>query len=317
MNTKKEVMKSKSFFNINTFQQDIKNIQKHISDAILNHTPMIIYGPPGTGKTKIVLDVVNDLIKLCRIGRFESVQFHKKFSYEDFIEGFNPSANGFTKKDGVFKKFCSSPSDPSKTDVFLIDEINRAELAATFGETLFALEDRSKRSVVTAHFGDKFHVPENLALVGTMNIADRNIQNIDFAIRRRFRFIPLFPNEIELRGWLNMIGFSFKDFTVEEYCRFFSKINTRIRTHPLLGSHMQLGQSLFVPTGSKKPILLEMLTEHFTEVIVAQIEAYFGFGNERELGFIFNPRIADVYLCNRRVSTGDLVGLIKEVINEH
>ena len=60
-----------------------------------------------------------------------------------------------------------------------------------------------------------------------------------------------------------------------------------------------------------------MLTEHFTEVIVAQIEAYFGFGNERELGFIFNPRIADVYLCNRRVSTGDLVGLIKEVINEH
>ena len=71
MNTKKEVMKSKSFFNINTFQQDIKNIQKHISDAILNHTPMILYGPPGTGKTKIVLDVVNDLIKLCLIGRFE------------------------------------------------------------------------------------------------------------------------------------------------------------------------------------------------------------------------------------------------------
>ncbi len=317
MNTKKQAVKNKSSFDINTLQQDIKNTQRHIADSIVNHTPTIIYGPPGTGKTKIILDVVNDMTEDGRIGRFETVQFHKKFSYEDFIEGFNPSANGFTKKDGVFKNFCSAPSAATKTDVFLIDEINRAELAATFGETLFALEDRAKRSVKTAHFGDIFRIPENLTLIGTMNTADRNIQNMDFAIRRRFRFIPLFPSEPELKEWLNLVGFAFGEITVEEYCKFFSKINNRVRTHPLLGSHMQLGQSLFVPTSAKSPISLELLTEHFTEVIVAQIEAYFGFGNQRELSLIFNPRIADLYLCNRRVSPSDLAGLIREVINEH
>ena len=135
------------------------------------HIPVILYGPPGTGKTKMAMDLRKGLEIKKILGKFETVQFHRKFTYEDFIEGYKPSDNGFIKRDGVFKEFCKNPTN-GKTDLFVIDEINRAEIATTFGETLFALEDRESRIVKTAHFSEPFSIPCNLQLIGTMNTAD-------------------------------------------------------------------------------------------------------------------------------------------------
>lgn len=306
----------KSKFTIKDGLLNQADILRELELASEKCIPVILYGPPGTGKTRF-LNLFSSFLKTKgKLGKCQTVQFHKKFSYEDFIEGFSPSLSGFQNRDGVFKLFCKNPSDAKLVDLFVIDEINRADLATTFGETLFAIEDRKARTVKTSHFGDEFTIPENLMIVGTMNTADRNISQFDFAIRRRFRFIPVFPSESALKEWLSPIGFNHKEFTVDDYVTFFSKINERVRRNPLLGSHMQLGQSLFVPSGSSSPISAEELAANFSEVIIPQVEAYFGFGNRRELSLIFNPLITESYLYNRRIGSELFGAFVRETANE-
>lgn len=116
---------------------------------------VILYGPPGTGKT---FTVMNSLEFLCQgdRSRYEFVQFHPSFTYEDFIEGIKPkgvSQDGnikFELVDGVFKRFCKIArrecvlADQEKREpkpyYFVVDEINRANLSSVFGETLLCLE---------------------------------------------------------------------------------------------------------------------------------------------------------------------------------
>ena len=107
---------------------------------------VILYGPPGTGKT---YSVKNSLDFLCQgdRSRYEFVQFHPSFTYEDFIEGIKPkgvSVNGnikFELVDGRFKRFCKkAKANPDKNYYFIVDEINRANLSSVFGETLMCLE---------------------------------------------------------------------------------------------------------------------------------------------------------------------------------
>ncbi|AZZ37453.1 hypothetical protein CIK05_11835 [Bdellovibrio sp. qaytius] len=313
---KKNSFNEKSAYTITTEHFDHSMILKELEVAASNCTPVILYGPPGTGKTRFLGLFADVLTKQSKLGKLETVQFHKKFSYEDFIEGFSPSEKGFIKKDGVFKGFCSTPSKSPLIDVFVIDEINRADLATTFGETLFAIEDRAKRSVKTSHFGDNFSIPENTMIIGTMNTADRNISQVDFAIRRRFKFIPVFPDTSALKEWISKLGLENENFSIDEYCLFFEKINQRIRNNPLLGAHMQLGQSLFVPINSAGPVPVQILTANFSEVIVPQLEAYFGFGNKRELSSLLNPQISESYLRNRRLGIEEFSAFVRETANE-
>ena len=111
------------------------------------NTPnVILYGPPGTGKTYAVKNSLNFVCQGNR-DRYEFVQFHPSFTYEDFIEGIKPK--GVTKDgnikfelvNGVFKRFCIKASkDPDNKYYFVVDEINRANLSSVFGETLLCLE---------------------------------------------------------------------------------------------------------------------------------------------------------------------------------
>lgn len=135
-----------------TFQDNIllsKFLWKYSTTQALvdENTPnVILYGPPGTGKT---YSVKNSLDFLCQGDRerYEFVQFHPSFTYEDFIEGIKPK--GVTKDgsikfelvDGVFKRFCKkAKQNPKKSYYFIVDEINRANLSSVFGETLLCLE---------------------------------------------------------------------------------------------------------------------------------------------------------------------------------
>lgn len=278
--------------------------------------PVILFGPPGTGKTKMALDVREELSKSNLLGKFEIIQFHKKFSYEDFIEGYVPSKNGlFEQRDGIFKTFCKG-AVKGRVNLFVIDEFNRAELTTTLGETLFLIEDRTERTVHTAHFHEEFTMPTEVSILGTMNTADRNIAKIDYALRRRFNFLPLFPDSDQLRVWLNTIGFGISLFSIADYVTCFEKINRRISRHPLMGHYMQLGQSMFVPRGVKGPISPEDLVDNFEQNIIPQVEAYCGYGNERELQCIFNPLVAEKYLSTDAITTEDLAALINEIKNE-
>lgn len=162
---------------------------------------VILQGPPGTGKTYVGQKMAQYLAQSDL--RVEVIQFHPSYAYEDFIEGFRPSANeGFELQDGIFKEFCAkAKANPEKKFVLIIDEINRGDLAKVFGELMFLLEYRHKEAKL-AYSKKLFRIPENVYIIGTMNTADRSLAIMDYALRRRFYFVNLPPNLERLKEWL-------------------------------------------------------------------------------------------------------------------
>lgn len=90
-------------------------------------------------------------------------------------------------------------ANPAETYVLLIDEINRANVPAVFGELYYLLEYRDDAITMT-YGGEAFSLPENLLIIGTMNTADRSITALDSAMRRRFYVRDLRPGDVPLDG---------------------------------------------------------------------------------------------------------------------
>ncbi|MFF5288774.1 McrB family protein [Paractinoplanes globisporus] len=165
----------------------------------------LLYGPPGTGKTFVAEEIGLHLAG--PDGKVETVQFHPSFSYEDFIEGLRPVSNpggtiGYEVRPGIFKRFCEDAKNSTATHVFIIDEINRAELGAVLGELMMLLEYRVRKSVLLPYSQERFFVPENVVVLATMNTADRSLALVDFALRRRFHALEMRPSRDVLSAHL-------------------------------------------------------------------------------------------------------------------
>ena len=155
---------------------------------------IIFYGAPGTGKTKFVKDCL-DILDPNR-ARTEWVQFHSGFEYEDFIDGIKPIGiqNGnlnLALTNGIFKEFCLKAAQNEKENFFfVVDEINRSDIAAVFGETLSLLEENYRgENIKTKNFplsNQEFFIPANIYFIGMMNDVDKSIDCFDLALRRRF-----------------------------------------------------------------------------------------------------------------------------------
>lgn len=188
---------------------------------------LILYGAPGTGKTyhtvNYALSIIEDIpLKQLEkeprghlLQRFQSYQlegqiqfitFHQSFSYEDFIEGIKPQTTDnqqviYSIENGVFKNIAEKAANHPHKDryVLIIDEINRGNVAAIFGELITLIEPEKRigsQEMVTIQLPYSkigFAVPPNLYLIGTMNTADRNTEILDNALRRRFDFIEKCP----------------------------------------------------------------------------------------------------------------------------
>ena len=165
---------------------------------------VVFYGPPGTGKTYVAQELAEYFAG--EHGSLDLVQFHPSYAYEDFIEGFRPALvdgqPGFELKDGPLKRIADrARSEPNAKHVLVIDEINRGNLAKVFGELYFLLEYRDRE--ISLQYADQpFTLPENLWIIATMNTADRSIALVDAALRRRFFFVPFFPDEPPVEGLL-------------------------------------------------------------------------------------------------------------------
>ena len=169
---------------------------------------LILQGPPGTGKTWLARRLGKALIGHdAQEPQLRSVQFHPNLSYEDFVRGWRPSGSEqgsgtLALHDGVFLQMVNAAlAVPSQRFVLVIEEINRGNPAQIFGELLTLLEagKRTPREAMQLCYPDPdgvhrpVHVPENLFVIGTMNIADRSLALVDMAFRRRFAFIDLEP----------------------------------------------------------------------------------------------------------------------------
>lgn len=194
----------------------------------------IFYGPPGTGKTyhtvehalaiidRVSVEEVEHNNERFQNRRFDSnsatgqiamVTFHQNFAYEDFIEGIRPvlsdRAEGqiaYKLHHGIFKQIArAAERDGDNRFVLIIDEINRGNIAKIFGELITLIEPsrrigRDDETKVTLPYSNEsFGVPDNLYIIGTMNTADRSIQLLDTALRRRFDFVEMMP-ELEHEG---------------------------------------------------------------------------------------------------------------------
>ena len=138
--------------------------------------------------------------------------------------------------------------DTDKKFVFIIDEINRGEISKIFGELFFSIDPgyRGRDGEVSTQYAnlhetdDKFYIPENIYIIGTMNDIDRSVDTFDFAMRRRFRFV-----EVTAESQLGMLDDVLGDKAEEAKARL-RNLNAEIEKVQELNSHYHIGPSYFL-----------------------------------------------------------------------
>jgi len=220
---------------------------------------IILQGPPGVGKTFIARKLAYEVMQEVKDVSIEMVQFHQSYSYEDFIQGLRPTQKGgFDLRDGIFYSFCQRAlAHPDRPFFFIIDEINRGNLSKIFGELMMLIEadKREEKFALKLTYAedeeDRFYVPENLFIIGTMNTADRSLAIVDYALRRRFAFVPLQPDYGDnFRSFLSAKGVS--ALLIEHICSAITKVNSEIKKDVNLGEGFQIGHSYFCTYPAKE-----------------------------------------------------------------
>jgi len=275
---------------------------------------LILYGPPGTGKTFQTVNYALSIIEnrplselileerrslrdrfedLQLMGKIGFVTFHQSFAYEDFLEGIKPVVKDgniqYEVENGIFKRIClaakkawkkaKKAEEPADNFVFIIDEINRGNVASIFGE-LITLVEKDKRDgasealQVTLPYSKKpFSIPPNLYLLATMNTTDRSVEAFDVALRRRFDFIEKMPNPSLIPSLAVQPIAAGVDLE-----KLLIAINQRIEI--LLDSAYCLGHSYFLNIAT-----LADLQELFSKKIIPLLQEYF-FNDLGKIGLV-------------------------------
>jgi hypothetical protein len=240
---------------------------------------VIFYGPPGTGKTFVARKLIEYLAP--EKNRREVVQFHPSYSYEDFVQGYRPAIRSdgtlnYDLKPGPFMRLATRAKTRPGEHVLLVDEINRGNLPKILGELLYLLEYREDEVALMYSEGDaRFSLPEGLLIVGTMNTADRSIALIDAALRRRFHFVPFFPDEWPLRGLLLRWLERYRPGMVW-VARIVDGLNALLRER--FGPHLQVGPSHFMKKDLDEAVLRRVWDYDVMPFLEDQL-----FGQEEEL----------------------------------
>ncbi len=219
---------------------------------------LILQGPPGTGKTWLAKRLAFALIGTRDVKKVRSVQFHPNLSYEDFVRGWRPDGRGgLALAEGVFMEVVKAAlNNPDSTFVVVIEEINRGNPSQIFGEMLTLLEagKRTPSEALELSYPDAdgnrtaVHIPENLYVVGTMNVADRSLALVDLALRRRFAFISLTPRLGDRwRKWVTTQCAVDADLAHHIETRM-AELNTVIADDERLGKQFQIGHSYVTPS---------------------------------------------------------------------
>jgi 5-methylcytosine-specific restriction protein B len=213
---------------------------------------LLLQGPPGTGKTFLARRLAWLLMGAKDEHRLEVVQFHPGYGYEDFMLGFRPGDEGrFQLVQGVVPLLCQrAAADPARPYFLLIDEVNRGNVPRIFGELLLLLEadkrgpDYALRLPYAPPDASRFFVPDNLYVIGTLNLADRSLSPLDYALRRRFAFAELRPQfGAPLRQFL--CERHVPEALTDQLIARMASLNHNIANDPELGPDFEIGHSYF------------------------------------------------------------------------
>ena len=236
---------------------DRESLEK-IVECIRTKKNLILQGPPGTGKTWLAKRLAFALMGQKDNKKLRAVQFHPNLSYEDFVRGWRPSGDGkLMLVDGPFLEMVNiAKKDAHAKYVVVIEEINRGNPAQIFGEMLTLLE-ADKRTQAEAlelsyrreqdGYNERVFVPDNLYVIGTMNIADRSLALVDLALRRRFAFMDLKPTFGKpWQNWVHDKAGIAVEFLAQIEERLVA-LNADIENDGSLGAQYQVGHSYVTP----------------------------------------------------------------------
>ena len=258
--------------------QDNLNIGDLVGDyEITKITPEIIYLKKPRAETIVPIPkyLIDELSKLVHEGKINYEDIKNKIAIDKMPETtekyiLNGYPNIFAQ---LVEKINTSNKKHKQNYILIIDEINRGNVSAIFGELITLLEEDKRKGnpehteVVLPYSGKKFSVPNNVYIIGTMNTADRSVEALDTALRRRFSFVEMQPNpEI-----LSKVG----NVDLKELLK---TINQRIEV--LIDKDHQIGHSYFIGIQN-----IDDLRRTFKDKIIPLLEEYF-YGDFGKIGLV-------------------------------
>ncbi|MFM0191369.1 AAA family ATPase [Paraburkholderia nemoris] len=255
------------------------------TDALRHKKQIVLYGPPGTGKTHLAKELARRLIRSAFLSklpakqyfskaksgeidreiekRVHRLQLHPAYGYEDFVRGLHIGAGGATEyRLGYLPNLIKEvdADDSEIPHVLVLDEINRTDLSRTLGECFSLLEDRDAPIELpgrdSAGTSMTLRIPGNLFVVGTMNLIDQSIEQMDFALRRRFLWVLCSFNAQALLSaaeekWHRHpcnISWETVEADFVKLAGAATSLNRAIHESPLLGAQYEIGHTYLLDT---------------------------------------------------------------------